>query len=329
MKSFKLFTQVVSILSIVFLFACEGDKGEPGPAGPQGEQGIAGGEGSDGQDGADGSDGADGQDGNINSFYFQDGFRDYNGTQDVTIYNQADFFVENTFFGIPTPNSKNLFIANGDYSDNVEPDSIHALMRFNNLKEVIDEEFGSDICSEDFYINEAVIYLSGVVDDVDEDFLGVGFYSSESPMFDQNFVTWEMANETVLWDSLGGKELWQYNDPYFELIGVPNFGYLYQINTLLINRIPIYVPREVARQWICGENKGVLLSFFEDDFLMVIYSSENDSQDSRPMLYLNLEKNNGSSSRKLISDEEAYENWKNKSYVEKMKPFFEAHPQSK
>ncbi len=324
MKTFKLINQAVLLTATMMFFACDGDQGQPGPTGPQGQQGVP------GEDGADGADGQDGQDGNVNSFYFQNGFKGYDGTEDITIYNQADLFVEEDLFEIPGPNNKNLIIINGDYSSNTDPDSIHTLMKFNNLKEVIDAEYETDICSEDFYINEAVIYLSGVNDAIDASLMQVGFYGNESPIFDEGFVTWDMANQTEPWDSIGGKEQWQYNDPYLDLIGITqNYGYLYQISGLLVNRMPVYIPRDVAQNWICENNPGVLFSYIEGDIFLVFYSSENDNQDARPMLYLNIERNDDSANRNLISEEEAYENWKNKSYEEKMKPFYEAHPQLK
>lgn len=318
---------IILLIGVIPMVACEGDKGDPGPQGPQGEQGLQ------GEQGEPGAPGADGKDANTASFYFQNGYKGYNGTTDATLYNTLDIFSSP-----PTPGGEFVYaITEENGADPTQMDSATAVLRFDALAEVIEAELGAGICSGELYINEATLFISGLYLTVGTDaaLLQVGIYGDDSPLFDEAEATWLVANNTDDWSRGGGEETWAVNDPYYELVDMDNMGYhvsLEATNEVRSMRpLPIFIPREVIETWLCeeGMNKGLRLAVATGEAQVVIYSSEVSQSSLRPLLYLNIDRSDASDRKARISSKEAWEMWNAKSYEEKMQPFYSLYPNMK
>lgn len=310
----------ISLVSVLILFSsCEGDRGEQGP---QGDPGVA------------GEKGETGKDGNTTSFYFQNGYKGYTGTTDATLFNSSDVFTDP-----PTPDGELLYaVSRVDGSDPTKGDSAALVIRFDEMATVLEEEFGASVCNGELYINEAVLFINGLYAtiDVDAPLLEVGIFGSESPLFIETQATWNKANNADNWSKPGGSELWAYNDPYFVKAGMLNPGYhvnLESTNDIRSMRsLPIFIPREAIQTWLCesGMNKGLRLAVVSGFADVVVYSSEQSQVSLRPMLYLNIEKENSSTGRKAeLTSEEAREIWDAKSYEEKMEPYYHIYSDEK
>lgn len=107
MKKIKRLLIPALLFAAIFYTACDGDQGDPGPSGAKGDQGLQ------------GENGIDGEDGNTNSFYFQNGFRGYEGTEDISITNNFDAFATP-----PTGESFTLYAMQQENVDDASLDDI-------------------------------------------------------------------------------------------------------------------------------------------------------------------------------------------------------------
>ena len=152
--------------------------------------------------------------------------------------------------------------------------------------------------------------------------LGIAPLDSMAPLFVEETVTFEKANATENWPgSRPGPTLSGYNSNLISLptaIGETN-------STFLI--IPL--PRLIVERWIKNEdtNKGILLGLvelYDGKGSVSVRSSEYEPADFKPLLYINAERiEDSSSGRKTrMTEEEYFETWNNKSYEEKMMPYY-------
>ncbi|ELR70929.1 hypothetical protein C900_03212 [Fulvivirga imtechensis AK7] len=321
---------IILLIGVMPMMACEGDKGDPGPQGTQGEQGL---QGEQGEQGEPGTPGTDGKDANTASFYFQNGYKGYNGTTDATLYNTIDIFSSP-----PTPGGEFIYaVTQENGADPTQVDSATAVLRFDGLAEVIEEELGAGVCSGQLYINDATLFINGLYLTLgaSEALLQVGIYGDDSPLFNETEVTWIAANNSEEWGRAGGEETWAVNDPYFELKGLVNMGYPVNLQTSndirSMRPLPVFIPREIIEKWLCeeGMNKGLRLAVFAGEAQVIIYSSEMSQASLRPVLYINVERSAASDRKARPSSKEAWEIWHAKSYEEKMKPFYSLYPDEK
>lgn len=317
MKKIRSLLVPALLFTILFYASCDGDQGDPGPKGDPG------------QTGENGQNGADGEDGNTNSFYFQNGFKGYESTADISITNNFDAFATP-----PTGESFTLYALQQENVDDASlTDIATSLIRFDNLKEVIEEEQGLNLCSGEFFVNSAILYLNGVCStNGNETFLQLGILGATSPAFDETNATWEKANSTEPWAVDGAGEQWAFNDPILTSLGLANIGYLHNLDATLDLRTmlhqPFYIPGEAIKNWLCeeGSNKGLRISIHGNDGIVFIYSSEGPEKEMRPLLYINIDKSKDGQTGRM-TQEDSFETWSKLSYEEKMEPFYKAYPE--
>lgn len=286
-----------------------------------------------GMDGQDGADGQDGSDKPNMDFYFQEGFKGYvdndfdNGTQDATL-NQAD----------PNVNYKDATTLQVTYS-NLDNDGRNVVMRFDALGDPIISNLveSGETCADGFYLNQATLYLylnsyikigAGVQESIS---LHFGFYGpDDTNIFDEEQVTWVTPDGINLWPSTGGGSM--------GFVGGLTAGQDdYQVPILfnesgagsgVVGWVAIPLPRSVVSDWICNpdSNKGFRIRIDSNDvnstsLVMNFISSENDNEDLRPLLVIETEDVEPSTTTKMAPSGKA-KDWDSMSYEEKMAPLY-------
>jgi hypothetical protein len=219
-----------------------------------------------------------------------------------------------------------------NFDDPAKKDSAVSVVKFEGLQEFIEEEYGRDVCAEEFYVNNAILYLNGVfATNSLESFIQVGLMGDDTPVFSEATATWEKANSTNSWTKKGAEEQWAFSDPILASLGIVNSGFLHNLEASgeirTMTHQPFYIPGEAVKKWLCeeGSNNALRLSIFGNDATVFFYSSEGPEQEMRPMLYINLDKPQGVGSRS--GNSKSFEAWDNLSFEEKMEPLFRIYPE--
>ncbi len=323
MKKMQL-TGVALLCLAITMVSCSGDDGERGPvgpAGPQGEQGVqgpagpAGADGANGVDGQDGVDGMDGQDKPNMDFYFQDGFKGYDGTQDAQI---------SAFLGDDNGTTANLLFADG-----TPENESYIVMRFDGISQIVTGSLvGEGVnCADAFYLNQAILYMyvENYQADVNSLYFRLGFYNSQDPLFDQEAATWKDANFNEPWAGGNGGVSSTWVGPYLDTddyaVGYPYTGE----STSMPGWFAIPLPRSMVNEWICNadSNKGFRIRLFGEGgtFGQVrIVSSDGNIEDFRPVLVLQTEKIDLGA--KSTNSNSKVKDWDNMTYEEQMAPLF-------
>lgn len=309
MKTIKLCGTAIFALAVL-LVSCSGEDGEKGL---QGEQGI---QGEQGEQGVEGEQGLPGADSPTVDFYFQDGFKGYEGTQDVII----------------TPNesiNENLLFAS--YNPINEDETYHTLMRFDNVSETITNALvdNGETCEDAFYINQAVLYLYVVsysAIDIFPLYFHFGFYNENDPLFSESDATWSAANQVDEWSAPGGESS-EWAGPF---AGTDDYAVTYAV-TGTSGAIPGWVAlplsREVVNSWVCDENsnKGfrIRLSHSGSTVAFVSFAASDQTEilEFNPVLVIETEKA-GSGTGKGSTDGKKVQDWENLTYEEQMAPLF-------
>ena len=298
------------VFPVLFL-ACA----EDGAVGPQGLQGLP------GDPGEQGPSGTDGTDGNTTSFYFQQGFKGYEGTTDITI-NQS---------GPSSPPDDPFLTVNTQAGANAS-----VLLRFDDLDEVINPEMGS----EEWLVNEAILYLRGEYASGSGDriiSLTIGLLDSSAALFDENVVTSEIANANENWPK-SCDICAPAPDP---IVPFP-LSYTMTFETAEDNRgystlFAFRLSRSRVERWIKnpGTNKGIVFRLGSGSSGTFNFFSENaysenastELAEARPLLYINAERiDDNDNGRKRNRDEEDYlVQWDKMTNKEKMAPFYNRH----
>ncbi len=318
MKTSRLVSLAILGMAVTMV-SCTGDDGERGPAGPAGPAGPQGAQGPVGADGQDGNDGVDKP--NVD-FYFQDGFKGYDGTQDVYI---------NTSSPLKNFDTQGLRI--------IGPTGINnTVIRFDDIHQSITTALVEDgqTCEEAFHLNQAILYLymdnytkvgAGQQPGVN---IHVGFYAGgvKDPIFEQSDATWNMANALDAWFVAGGM-----SENFVGLSsGNDNYTVQIQFNELAagsgsVGWVAIPLPRTMVNSWICNPeaNKGMRLRLESSEIASTLLTmdfidSEDPNTDVRPLLVIQTEKIDlgakNSSSNSKVKD------WDNMTYEEQMAPLF-------
>lgn len=309
MKTLKLFSMAMLSMAIV-LVSCSGEDGEQGP---QGKTGDTGDKGDTGDAGPQGEPGADSP---TVDFYFQDGYKGYEGTSDATITSDG--------VGVNQENMSLLYSFNG-----LVTAERRALFRFDGVGETITSQLVGEgqTCSDAFYVSKATLYVyidSYTNETYDNLYMKVGFYGTEDPLFVEEEVNWSMANVNDDWGDIGGEsEMWA--GP----IGSDDYPFLLTKGSgSAYGWFPIILPRSVVESWICNpdSNKGIRLRLDPnsvDNGLgdLSILAKENAMEDLRPLLIVETENVNSNTSKSGSSNTKT-SNWENLSYEEKMAPLY-------
>lgn len=317
MKKIQLIGMVMICLTMTMV-SCSGDDGKdglPGKDGINGTNGQDGVDGADGQDGADGAAGADGQDKPNVDFYFQDGFKGYDGTADASITSDGAGINENELQLYYSFNG----LAIGER---------RSILRFDGFENTIASELVNDgnVCDDSFYVNKATlyVYISSYTNQSFENlFLKVGVYGDQDPIFIEEEVNWSMANSNDDWGDIGG-ESEQWADP----IGSDDYPFLLPKGSgSAYGWFPIVLPRSVVKKWICNpnSNRGIRIRLdpntdVQGNGSLNIIASENSLEDLRPLLIIETEKIDTQSAKNSFNNEE--NDIKNMTYEEKMAPLF-------
>ena len=287
----KLMTFLLTAV-IICLLACA----EDGDAGPQGEQG------SQGEQGEQGPAGTDGKDGNTTDFYFQQGFKGYEGAKDVIIYSD---------------NRDPNFSANTLAITNIGSVELISVLRFDDLNQTFNAEFGND----DWLINEAVLYLNGFFMFTNQEVadLQINLLDSVAPLFDQTVVTFQTANASENWsDPFGPSPTLSYPFSYPRSI---------RANPSIIGEtFALRLSRSIVERWTknAATNKGIVLEIIFNSADCTFFSSEEDITELRPMLYINAEhiESHNSGRKRHLSEEEYLAAWDAMTLEEKMEPYY-------
>lgn len=313
-------------------------------------QGEFGADGTDGANGLDGTDGTDGvncwdlnangaadaeedinQDGNFNAldcqgdqglsgqdapnsdFYFQNGFKGYDGTVDAQISNIIGF------------DNSNEELSMTVFYTGQPTKGVHTLLRFDGISDIVSNALVQEgqTCNEAYFVNQAILYLymdHYIIMDTFPLYFHIGFYNADDPLFDPTLATWDMANANDNWSTVGGVS----NNWAGPFEGTDDFGIVYASmgeSGIKPGWLPIPLPRSVVENWLCNAqtNKGLRIrvsgqggSGAEIKF----HSSDSSLEDLRPLLVISTEKNN--STLKATS----FKDWDKLSEAEKMAPLF-------
>ncbi|WP_228236806.1 hypothetical protein [Allomuricauda sp. M10] len=312
MKTIKLLS--IAILTMAMsMVSCSGDDGEQGPQGAPGKDGTNGTNGVDGTDGTNGVDGQDGQDKPNVDFYFQNGFKGYEGTQDVRI---SDAFGD----------LNGAINAIADFGDPAF--DAYTLIRFDGISEIITGSLvdGGQNCSDAFYVNQAVLYVYFDSFQTDSPTLSLqlGFYNPSDPLFTQVDASWEHANQTEFWSGGDGGLSANWVGPF---PNSDNYGVVLPVSGGSSNDPGWYaipLPRSIVNEWICNEaaNKGVRMRLAINGGTtgtVSFFSSENLADDLRPVLVIETEKIDAQSGKGSFSNTKT-KDWENLTYEEQMAP---------
>ncbi|MEO2050560.1 MAG: hypothetical protein ABGX00_02255 [Allomuricauda sp.] len=296
---------------------CQGQDGQDGANGADGANGVDGLDGLDGTNGINcwdlnangtadaeedinqdgnfnaldcqGTQGLPGQDGPNTNFYFQNGFKGYEGTADAQISNINGF------------NNSNDALSMTVFYTGQPTKGVHTLLRFDGISDIVSNalvEEGQN-CNEAYFVNQAILYLymdHYIIMDTFPLYFHIGFYNAGDPLFDETTATWEMANANDNWSVAGGISS-NWAGP-FE--GTDDYGIVYASmieSNIKPGWLPIPLPRSVVENWLCDPqtNKGIRIrvsgqggSGAEIQF----HSSDSGLEDLRPLLIISTEKNN-------------------------------------
>lgn len=269
-----------------------------------------------GLDGQNGQPGANGEDKPNVEFYFQDGFKGYDGTQDAQI---SDAF--------GSTNNVSLNIS----TDLDNPgDERFAVLRFDDIAETVNNSFETDNigCSDEYVINQAILYLycrQTFADQASPGYVHFGFFGPQDPLFDEESVSWTKANSVDDWFIPGAiSELFVGPFPSTDNYTVKTP--LLTNSTENVGWMALPLPRQVVESWICNQtnegNKGVRIRISSEantgEYQMRFYSSEADQVDLRPLLVIETEEVDASSKAAVGSSKKT--NWEEMTYEEKMAP---------
>ncbi|MCR9263405.1 MAG: DNRLRE domain-containing protein [Flavobacteriaceae bacterium] len=330
MKSIKVLGMALLGMSII-MASCSGEDGKdglPGDKGDKGAQGDQGPKGDQGDQGEQGEQGIPGEDKPNVDFYFQEGFKGYNGTHDTYINEQA---TSTNYDG------EDLTIGYNTTLDR----SRNTIIRFDGIEGVASDFVESgESCTDGFYINQAILYVYlsnyskvGVGTNQPAIQLYCGFYNggTDDPVFEETDATWNMANANDAWFVAGGvSALFDYGlttavDDYIVPIQFNEAG----IGTGAIGWVAIPLPRTLVSQWICTpeSNKGMRIRFEETEvnanstnMLIEFESSESDNVDLRPLLVIETEDIDPAAGKMAPSSKA--QDWDSMSYEEKMAPLY-------
>ena len=187
------------VMALMFT-ACSGEDGEDGDIGPQGSQGPQG----DSIKGDQGEQGDPGEDKPNVDFYFQNGFKGYNGTKDAIIDNY-------------TGSGSNSILSRVYFTpDNSETE--YTVMRFDDISDEITNTLidAGQNCEGSFYVNKAILYLymSNYNSDADRLFMHVGFYGENDPLFVESEASWDDALNGQGWSGGKGGESNEWSGPF-------------------------------------------------------------------------------------------------------------------
>jgi len=332
MKSIKVLGMALLGMSII-MASCSGEDGKdglPGDKGDKGAQGDQGPKGDQGDQGDQGDPGADGQDGSDKpnvDFYFQDGYKGYNGTNDTFL---AEAGV-NTNFG-----DDETFRVSFENTLNTSRNSV---IRFSGIDGITtDLVESSETCANGFHINQATlyIYLSSYVKiglglDQPAVQLYCGFYNggSDDPVFEETDATWNMANANDAWFVAGGvSALFDYG----LTAAVDDYIVPVQFNepadgSGTVGWVAIPLPRTLVEQWVCNpeSNKGMRIRLEETELNsnsvdLTFISSESTNEDLRPLLVIETEDIDPATGKMAPSGKA--KDWDSMSYEEKMAPLY-------
>ncbi|WP_293297673.1 hypothetical protein [Allomuricauda sp.] len=307
MKTVKLVSSAMLSMAIA-LVSCSGEDGEKGLQGDQGIQGPQGDQGPQGEPGADSP---------TVDFYFQNGFKGYEGTSDASIIsdgtgvNDEELSLDYTFTGFETIENRTLF-------------------HFDGIGETITSKLMEDgqSCSEAFYVNKATLFVYigyHNTEGYEDSKIKVGFYSEEDPMFVEEEVNWSMANTNDDWGDEGGRsEMWA--GPFS---GTDDYSFvLTKGSSAAKGWHPILLPRSVVENWICNpdSNKGIRLRIdpLSEDIgfsNLTMVASESELEDLRPLLIVETENINSTTSKSNATNTKSAD-WEDLSYEEKMAPLY-------
>lgn len=318
MKTIRLVSLAMLGMAIT-LGSCSGEDGERGPQGIQGatgdkgDPGTPGAPGEPGEPGEPGTPGQDGEDKPNVDFYFQDGFKGYDGTQDKQISN----------IGVTSDDENSQVVFLGADQAN----GTHTVMRFEGISETIKTELVEDgqNCEDSFNLNQAIlyVYVDSFQTDANSLYLHIGFYNEIDPVFNQINATWFAANDVEGWGGGEGGFSSQWVGPFPE---TDNYTVAYPFSgtsTSSPGWFAIPLPRIVVNQWICGENanKGIRLRLTGDGGTAGVFSfisSDNIVEDLRPVLVIQTEKID-LGAKSATSNTKA-KDWDSMTYEEQMAP---------
>ncbi|MDC6366337.1 MULTISPECIES: hypothetical protein [Flavobacteriaceae] len=268
--------------------------------------------------GADGADGEDGENRPNVDFFFQNGFKDYEGTQDVQI---SQFSSENDGF-IGITENLDLPITN-----------LYSVIRFDGLSDMVNGEFDTDIvsCGDAYSVNQAILYLYAdelaITEPINQLYVHLGFYGPQDPLFDEATATWAAANSVEGW--FGAGALGEFVGPFTGTDDYTvNLG-IFANSSQKMGWIAIPLPRDVVYKWLCDEtesaNKGIRLRLTTDSATgstgINFYSSEADQVDLRPLLVIQTEEVDAATENAgKGSFGQSSKSWKNMTQEEKMAP---------
>lgn len=258
-----------------------------------------------------GEQGAPGQDGPNTDFYFQNGYKGYDGTEDAQISNINGFDNSNgelsmTIFYTGQPTK-----------------GVHTLLRFDGISEIVSNALVEEgqTCDDAYFVDQAILYLymdHYIIMDTFPLYFHIGFYNTEDPLFDETTATWDMANANDSWSNVGGTSI-NWTGP-FE--GTDDYGIVYASmieSDVKPGWLPIPLPRSVVENWLCADqaNKGIRIRVSGEGGSgaeVTFHTSESNLEDLRPLLVIMTDKNTNtlkaSSSKK----------WDELSEAEKMAP---------
>ncbi|NDV14517.1 hypothetical protein GO009_00640 [Muricauda sp. TY007] len=312
MKSIRLFSMAMLCMAMV-LVSCSGEDGEQGLQGKEGPQGPQ------GEQGDQGEQGEPGKDNPAKDFYFQNGYKGYEGTQDAQISDvggSTNNGILNIIDDVDNPGDERL-----------------SLIRFDGIADKVNNEYGSDntSCGDKYSVNQAILYLycTQTLGNLAPGYIHLGFYGPQDPLFDEESVTWSMANATDPWFIPGARsELFEGPFP-----GTDNYTAgmgLIGDSSSNIGWIAVHLPRDVVMRWICDEserNKGIRLRLSTDadggTTTMRFMSSESDKPDLRPLLVIQTEELDADTSAKSAMNNTKPKDWESLTYEERMAPLYE------
>ncbi|MCB0371697.1 MAG: collagen-like protein [Muricauda sp.] len=298
-----------------------GTNGQNGANGADGVDGLNGADGSNGIDGIDGQDGVDGMDGQDSpnvDFYFQNGFKGYNGLSDLYIVDDG---------GIASKNGQTVLVSYEGGNPGAER---FGLMRFDGISSIITDQLVDvgQICDEAFYVNQAILYL--YVQDYftimpDELYFLFGFYNNADDVFLEQAANWDSHDGINLWSFGSGGASGKWSGP-FE--GTEDYSVLFgTVSNPNATNMPGWValplPKGLVQTWICDEttNKGFRLRLSGNNMNtpgIEFMSSDNDVLDLRPVLVIQTEKIDLGA--KSASSNTKSKDWDSLSYEEQMGP---------
>nr|WP_299382823.1 hypothetical protein [Allomuricauda sp.] len=303
MKLCRLLMFGCSVLALVFT-ACSPEDGKQGPTGATGATGDTGPKGDSGDDLPN------------KDFYFQDGFKGYDGTNDASL---------SSFASSGSDSEIDLRL-----NTNVPDQNKRGVIHFSGVDLAVHEALvgeGED-CNTSFYMNQAILYLFVTAEDADipQFDINIGFYGDQDPLFQEEQVSWTAANDNDDWGDDGAEsEEWAgpFSDDSYAYRYLPKLGPHQNIGW-----VPILLPRSIVENWLCNPSldKGLRLRLTSNAVTngtdLSFASSEHEEADLRPLLVIETEKIETSEASKASVSNAKAQDWETKTYAEKMAPLY-------